>query len=162
MGLYRAVSNGLTVAANPTDVVTIIGSPTRLTRVFSIELVNFQTTFGINTWYILKRTSLNTYSTLPTAMTAIAYDSSDPAATSACAFLTVNPTSHGSSAGIMSVSGSGSPSTTTVMDNANFTFDFRDNPILLRGSSELLSLNFAGAAKPAGFTLSVAVIFDEA
>lgn len=161
MGLYRAIANNLIASSTPNDIITIVGNSSKLTKVLAIELVTLQTTAGLNTWYVIKRSSLNTYSTAPTVMTPIAYDSFDTAPLSTVAFATVNPTAMGASIGPMAVASILAPAASSLVSDAVYVFDFNKNPIMLRSAVEVLTLTFGGAAKPAGFTMSVAVIFAE-
>lgn len=161
MGLYRAIANGLTASSAPTDIVTIVGSSLKLTKVLAIELVSLQTTAGLNTWYVIKRSSANTYATAPTAMSATAYDSMDSSALTAIGFVTVNPTVLGTTAGTMVVASILAPAASSLVSDAVYLFDFAKNPIMLRSANEVLTLSFGGAAKPAGFTMSVSVMFSE-
>lgn len=162
MGLYRAVANGFTAPSTINDLVTITGSASKIVKVLAIEIITIQTTFGLNTWNVIKRSSPNTYAvTQPTVMPAVPYDSTDSAATAVAAFATVSPSGLGTLVGLMAIAVVSAPSLVSVVKDANYTFDFSKNPIYLRGTSEILTLSMNNIVKPVGLVVNVAVIFSE-
>lgn len=161
MSLYLSTNPAFTLPANPTDVAIIVGSATRIVKVFRIILNTSQSTLGFNVWQIIKRTSPNSGGTL-VALSSVPYDSLDPAATAVASAYTVNPTSLGVASGVCLRANICSPANTSVTADGVYVFDFANYPIILRGTNESMSINFGGAAKPTGLVADVTFIFDEA
>lgn len=163
---YMASCALFTPPATPTDVFSMIGSATTIVRVYKILLSTLQTTGGINTWYLIKRSTANTGGS-PVVMTSVPHDSSSAAATAVLgAGYTSNPTVGTAIATLLTkrVLACAPASVIDPGDEILFdaTKDPRLGPITLRGVAQALSLNFAGAALPTGLSVGISVLFTEA
>lgn len=154
---YGVSTQAFTPPATPTDISTIIGSATTTIRVTRIEISTTQTTAGINTWFVIKRSTANTGGTSATP-TIVPLDSNNAAATSIVRSYTANPTALGAAVGTMRATRILSDATGTTAQTV-YTFDFTNggisSGIVLRGVAQTLALNFGGAALPAGLSVSV-------
>lgn len=160
--LYSAATNNLTPPATPTDIVTITGSGTKTIRVLAIELFPTQTLSGTNTFFIVKRSTANSAGT-STTPTIVAHDSNNAAATAVVRQYTANPTL-GTTVGTVLVAKVTTPAPGGLVGEG-FMFDFTrsgfDSGLVLRGTGEVLALNFNGAALPGGLNINANVIFLE-
>lgn len=158
---YQATVNALTPPATPTDMVTITGSATRTVRIISWEISTIQNTAGINTYFLVKRSSANTGGT-SAAVTAIPLDANDAAATATVRSYTANPTL-GGTVGSIRATRLLSPAAATAQFGAwVWSFDtLNSKPVVLRGTAQVLALNFNGAALPAGLSVSCSINWTE-
>jgi hypothetical protein len=158
---YGASTPVFTPAATPTDVVTLIGSASKTIKVLKVSLSNVQTATGSNKWTLIKYTTPSTGGTT-TAMSAAKMDSTSAAASASCVRYTANPAGIGTgtafyNAYILAPATASAAQTDYVLYDAST----RGQPLTLRGTSETMSLNFAGAAVPAGYSMTVNVIWTE-
>lgn len=163
---YGATTSSLTPAATPTDIVTLIGSGTKVIRLLRLEISSTQTTLGVNTWYLIKRSTANTGGT-STTPTIVPFDSSNAAATATFRSYTANPTSLGTLVGTTATLKLVADPTVGGTPSQNvYVYDFTDNGtaqgIVLRTTSEVFALNFNGAALPAGLNINVNMTWTEA
>jgi len=160
--LYSATVNNLTPPATPTDMVTITGSSTKTIRVLAIELFPSQTLSGTNTFFIIKRSAADSGGT-STSPTIVPHDSGNAAATAVVRQYTVNP-SLGAAVGTLYTAKVTTPAAGALVQDG-YIFDFVkmaiDSGIVLRGTTEVLALNFNGAALPGGLNINANVIFLE-
>lgn len=158
---YSAVVNALTPPATPTDMVTITGSATKTIRIRRVELSTTQTTAGINTFFLVKRSTANSAGTSSSA-TAVPHDSNNAAATATVLSYTANPTL-GTAVGNVRGTKLLTPAATSLAQ-APYEWDF-DGPlgqsIVLSGTSQVLALNFNGAALPAGLSVNCTITWTE-
>ena len=160
---YKATITPVTPPATPTDIVTLYGSATKTVRITKITLGSTQTTPGINDWYLVKRSTANTGGT-STTITSVPLDSTFPAATAVMRRYTANPTALGTLVGNLSIENILSPSaspTTAATNYAPHTWDFTNNPLVLRGVTEGVAINFNGAALPPGLSVNIVITFTE-
>lgn len=158
---YTAVVSALTPPATPTDMVIINGSATRTIRVIRWELSTTQTTAGINTFFLIKRSTANSGGT-SAAATLVPMDSNNTAATATVLSYTANPTP-GTSVGNIRATKLLTPQATTT-NSGVFVWDFdtlNSQPVVLRGTAQGLALNFAGAALPAGLSVNCMINWTE-
>ncbi len=156
---YSASITGLVLAATATDFFTITGSGTKTVKVTRVELNATATASAIRDFLLLTRSSANTGGT-STAPTRVSHDSNNAAATATVLAYTVNPTL-GSLVGTIRTSNisiikTGDTTGTTVQ---TAVWDFGTRPsqaITLRGTSQVLSLNFNGTSAPSSsFNISI-------
>lgn len=161
--VYSANINNLTPPATPTDMVTITGSATATVKVLAMELMATTTAAGTQTFFIVKRSTANTVGT-STSPTNVPHDSNDAASTAVVRSYTANPTP-GVTVGTVDAKKIFTPAvssvTTPYLTIFDFTRDGLDQGIVLRGTSQVLALNFAGAALPAGLNLTVNIVWVE-
>lgn len=158
---YAAVSN-FTLAATPTDVFTITGSGTKTIQVRRIVLSGTNSGNTNARVDIIKRSTANSAGT-STTLTNVPYDSNNAAATATVRSYTANPTlgtTVGAVAGrylFFALLGSSNPSQVQEVDFG----DLSDQAIYLRGTSEVLAVNFAGATISGTTIISIKVEWTE-
>jgi hypothetical protein len=159
---YSAASTAFTPGTAPTDIFTITGSATKTVRILRIEFSATQTTAGINNWFIAKRSTANSAGT-SAAVTAVPHDSGSSAATATVLQYTANPTP-GTLVGNIRSAKILAPAPSSLA-NPTFVWDFESGntgvPPVLRGATQVLAVNFNGAALPAGLSVQVNVTWTE-
>lgn len=158
-GAYRATSAPFTPGATPQDVFTITGSATRLVRVTAFGICTVQTTAGINSWLVNKRSTANTAGT-STAVTRVPNKTSHPAATATVLQYTANPTA-GTLVGSIWSGRVVSPAPASVGVCVGRDLDYSRYGIELVGVGEVLAWNFGGAALPPGLSVQAVVGWEE-
>jgi len=161
---YTAASGTFTPAATPTDLFTITGSATKVVKILKIMLYATQTTAGSNILYLNRYSTANTGGTSATP-TIITLDTSNPAPTAVIRSYTANPTL-GTLVGSHEVVRAFTPTLTTagtLQPVVVWDYDTgsQGQPITLRATSEQISVNFAGAARPTGLSVACFVKFTE-
>lgn len=161
---YFAASGPFTPPATPTDVWVMQGSASKTIRILSLLISSTQTTGGVNTWYLIKRSTANTGGT-SVAANQVPSDSTNPAGTVTVQHYTANPTV-GSAVGTCSVQRSFSPAAAGLASDrmdllVSGGTSFFDQPLTLRGTSQGLALNFNGAALPAGLSVAITCVWIE-
>jgi hypothetical protein len=162
-----ATSAAVTPPATPTDVFTIAGSGTKTVKVFRMWISTLQTTAGVNSWFILRRSSADTSGT-PATTNAIPNDANDASATASVQQWTANPTlgTLVNTTGTVWAGRVNSPAAGTagiggnLVTEVDFTTLF-GRPLILRGTAQQLAFNFAGAALPSGMTFLAGVSWTE-
>lgn len=153
-------SNTFTPAATPTDLVTLTGSASKTIRVISAKLSTQNTAAGSQQFFLIKRSGADTTGTFVTS-TAVAHDSSNAAATATCGHYTANPGALGTAVGTIATERWASPvlvpgNFAGVTEDSGKEFlnwspnSVLDQMITLRGTSQVLAVNFNGAALVAG------------
>jgi hypothetical protein len=152
-----------TPPATPTDMVILSGSASKTVKVLRTTITCLQTTAGFNTFFLLLRTAANTGGTLLTD-TPVAHDQTT-SATATLKHYSVNPTGVGAGSGnIIQSPRIFCPAAATASGNSPYIIDFTSNgmaPITLSGTAQSLVWNFAGAALPAGLSLSISFTWTE-
>lgn len=150
---YSAATATFTPPATPTDFFIINGSASKTVKIISLKWSAIQTTAGINTVFLIRRTSANSGGTA-VATTVVKHDTNDAAATATPQHYTANPTT-GSSSGQIQTLKLLTPAAASLMANVTYELLPLDNKgmpkaITLRGTAEGLAINFNGAALPSG------------
>lgn len=159
---FSASSAAFTPPATPTDLATIAGAAGHTVFVTKVKITTTQTTAGINVFNLVKRSTANTAGTA-TALTAVPHDSNNSAAIATVQNYTANPTT-GTPVGTIEASHILSPAPASLAsgNQRQYTFSYGEDdniqPIALRGTGQMLAVNFGGAALPTG--LSVIVGFE--
>jgi len=156
---YMAASAAFTPPATPNDVFSIYGSASKTVRVTRIGISGIQNTAGVNSWFLIKRSTANTGGT-PTTLTNVPNDSNNTAATATVVNYTANPSPLGSTVGTVWSGKINSPAAATagIGGLQGIVLDFVDmfgQPICLRGTAQGLVWNFNGAGLPAGLSLLI-------
>ncbi|MFI5405040.1 MAG: hypothetical protein ACHQ1D_00860 [Nitrososphaerales archaeon] len=160
---YSAASPLFTPPATPTDMWRIRGVDGSVVRIERILLDCTQTVGGVNTFYLLKRSSLGTGGTI-TAITKTPHDSASAASGATPGYWTANPATLGTLVGSLDTTVWTCPDAALTTPFPHHDYDFTASgmePIVLRSSTENIVLNFAGAALPAGMTLAITVTYTE-
>ncbi len=160
------VASGVANAAyaTPTDTVCLKGAAGKLIRVNSFVIQMNATAATIVTWYLVKRSALNTGGT-STAPAGIPTDSASAAATGTIALYSAAPTTGTSLGSVSFVQGITGASTTSVGATFNLVSERSSTefsqPIVLRNAAEEVCANFAGVAWPAGGTYNWSIRWSE-
>lgn len=153
---YFAFGEGYAAYATPTDMLTIQGSASKIIRINNALMRIGSTSGALHKLHFIKRTAANTAGTFA-AQTAIKLDTGSPAASAVINLYSVIPSGLGAG-----VTLAVAPVVTTVLTAAPAIFSMGSHlsaasaittttPVILRGASEWLALNWNGAAIPAGF-----------
>jgi len=160
--VYSAVTTNFTPPATPTDMVTLTGSASKTIKILALTLFTTQTAAGTNTFYIVKRSTANSAGT-STTPTIVPHDSNNAAATAVMRQYSANPTL-GNSLGNIRGARITTPAAAGLLDTS-YIFDFTHSAfgqgIVLRGTGEVMALNFNGAALPAGLTVTAEITWLE-
>jgi hypothetical protein len=159
---YSAALIAYAPYATPQDIVGIVGSASKQVRVLRFAVSGRATSANQLDVQLVKRSTADTGGT-PTAVTAVAHDSNDAAATAAVSSFAAAPTA-GTLVGAIraqqiNLSAAGSGGAAVPVE-----FDFgtcNDKSIVLNAASEGLYLNLNGAAMPGGTVLNVFVEWSE-
>ncbi len=162
---YRAAVLGFTPVATPTDIALIQGSASFTTRIRKIIVQGVATAAGNIPIVLIRRST--PYTTSGSAvLTAIAtigpMDSEDPAATAVVETVsTANFTSVGTAVATLATGRAQLAASGSGIGFTPLEFNFNNNSIVLRGTSDYLALNCNGAAVPAGGVLDITVEWEE-
>lgn len=162
---YSAGTATFTPPATPTDFFIINGSASKTVRILSLNITATQTTAGVNTFYLIRRTTANSGGTA-VSTTVVKHDTNDANPTATLQHYTANPTT-GSSSGFLRTLKLTTPAPASVVSPVTYELlplDLKGypKPITLRGTSEGLAINFNGAALPSGMAgMAVSVTFTE-
>ena len=151
---YRAfVSSGTATAA--TDFLTLTGSASKTVRVKKLRVQGYHsaaTTMGLS---IIRRSAANTGGTSSNPSAAKA-DSTNAAATAVVTAYTANPSALGTSAGVIDGTLLTVGTTTPAFTAGCFDVEYGKNgaqEIVLRGTSELLAVNFGATTITGAFVM---------
>lgn len=160
---YSGASSAFTPPASAQDAFTVTGSSSKIIRVLRMWVSSVQTTAGLSTWFIKKRSSANSGGTSAT-VDAIAHDSANGAASATALQYTANPTA-GTLVGSLWVGHVDSPAVATAGIGTTVMFvDFMalyGQPVVLRSAAEVVAWNFNGASPPAGFSMVAGATWTE-
>lgn len=156
---FAACILDLPVAAAATDVFSITGSSLRTQRIRRVIISGYQTTAGLISIALVKRSTANSGGT-STNPSKVAQDSSSISSTATINAYTANPTT-GALVGIvrarkMFLGSLVVPGDTIICDFSSVN----DEAVVLRGTSQVLAVNLAGATISGG-TLSIALEYTE-
>lgn len=167
--LTFVVSAAFAPAATPTDMIRIVGSASKVVRVYSIYLGTTNTAAGSQQFFLLKRSSDNTGGTF-IMPSVVGLDSKD-AATAIAGHYTANPTV-GNTIGNINIVRWASP----LLAPGNFAGVVKeagkelmpwgatgilDKFVTLRGADQVLAVNFNGAALVVGQIHTYRVVWTE-
>jgi len=142
---YTAAVSNLSAAGAATDIFTITGSASKIIRIRELRMMGRRTSAGDFAFEIIKRSTANAGGTFAT-VAGVVHDSTDPDATAVVRAYSANPSTLGTSIGVVRTgrvyfSGSGSAS---VPNEVGYTFGGMDRALTLRGTSQVLAMNFIG------------------
>lgn len=157
-----AASGIFTLAANATDAFAITGSGTKTIRIHSISINGTNSGNTNAVFAITKRSAANTGGT-STTLANVPLDSTNAAATATVRSYTANPTT-GAAVGDMRYAIVFFPvlASTNVGNRTALHFGVENTQeIVLRGTSEVASVNFRGVAIAGTTVLAVDIIWTE-
>ena len=147
---YSAAVQGLNIANSATDIFTITGSATKTVRITKIGISGTQTTGMLQDLLLIKRSSAPVGGT-STTPAIVSYDSNSAAGTAVARAYTSNPTTLGTSIGIIKVAKllinqvSGGPGGPSSPQDIVWTFGAGPSQALvLRGIAQQISINYNG------------------
>lgn len=161
LATYAATIVGLVAATNPTDIVLIKGSASKVVKIGRILISGYQTNASLQDVLIIKRSADNTGGTRA-AMTAVSFDSTDGAATAQVFSYTANPSALGTSLGtVRAIEGtfpnkSGSTGNPVLLEISNPP----QKPITLENANEYLAINLNALSMPGSY-LTITVEWTE-
>jgi len=158
---YSVAVTGVTPAATATDVVILSGSATRIIKVRRVILGGAATSASAFVMNLVRRSTAATGGTATTP-TPIRRDTTEQAATAEVQQFSANPSAVGTAVGtLQSVRVNlGALATPNPPFDRSFG-DLTTEPILLRGASEFLAVDFAGASIPGGMVFDYTIIWTE-
>lgn len=163
---YRYAVSGFTPVATPTAFAIIQGSATKVVRIKRIYVSGVATAAGNLPLLVTRRSTAGTQggATL-TAVTPGKHDPNDAAPTAVISTVsTANFTALGTSAGQLASSRIGLAAVGTGVADSPALYDFatrNDKALILRGTSDFITLEGAGAAVPAGGALDIEIETEE-
>lgn len=164
---YHYALLAFAMVATPTDAFIIQGSATKTVRVKKIKLSAQATSQGSMPVQLIRRSAADATNGVLTAITAAKHDSGDAAPTAVVSSVgTANFSSLGTSAGLVGAGrlGFSALGTGSAGFGQELHWDFslnNDKPLILRGVSEFLVVNFNGAAIPAGGVVDIEIETEE-
>ena len=153
------------MVAAPTDAIVIQGSATKTLRIKNITLTGAATAAGTMPVNLIKRSAADATTGVLTSVTPALMDSGDGAATGVVSTVgTGNFGSLGASAGLVGAARLCFTALATGLGVSRLVWDFggsNKKACILRGTSEFLCINFAGAAIPSGGVLDYEIEIEE-
>lgn len=152
---YDVSCTAFTPGATPQDVFTITNTGAKSIYVTRFRFSSIQTTAGINSWYLVRRSTPN-YAGTFTYQTPVPRNVLTPFSTAIVQTYTANPTNAGILVGNIRTAKVYSPANLTTGSCDQWIWDFDDfqtNPIILRGYGQVLALNLNGVGLPAGISI---------
>ena len=154
-----SATNIFTAANLATDIFTVTGSATKTIRINKLIISGTQTTAGVASIFLLRRSTANTLGT-STTLTNTTHDSQNAAATAIVRSYTANPTL-GTLVGNIKTHKLFIPTTTGAPEQDFFEWGTRPGQcIVLRGINEVFSVNLNGVTF-AGNSISISVEWTE-
>lgn len=158
---YKYSSLGNTPAATPTDLFTIAGAAGKVIRVTKIVVGGSAGTAGDLNPLIIRRSAVDTGGT-STNPAAQSRDTANAAASATLTLYTVNPAGLGTTVGTQDSCRLLLNLVTAAPDVCSFTYGINDDQLLvLRSATDVLAINFAGAAVPATGAVDLDVEWTE-
>lgn len=153
---YILIANNIASSSGFTDVLTMQGSATKTVSITSLTFVAQATTAAMQPINIVKRTTANTGQS-STATPYAVLNSNSPNPSSVSAVYSSNASALGTQAWVMAYQ---CPNTATTTIANPMVLDFKNNPIILNGTSEWFCINL-NAHVVTGGTLSIFITFNE-
>lgn len=161
---YTAGSLAFTPVATPTDIVLITGSASKTVRIKRLTLQGVATAAGNMPIQLIRRSTPYTTSgsAVLTALTAAAKDINNPAVTATVQTVgTANFTSVGTAVATVATGRVQMAASGTGVAFVPLLFDFTDDAVVLRGTSDILAINCNGAAVPSGGVIDFFIEWEE-
>lgn len=156
---YGAGVLGFTLAATPTDILTIRGSASKIIRIKSIIINGNSLSLAAYPVSLIRRSTVHTGGT-QTVITAGNHDTADPAATAVVTYFTANPTV-GTLVSTLHV-GRVIAASASNLDRLTFQYSWQnDKAIVLNNANEFLAINMGGTALAGATTMDVDMLWTE-
>ena len=147
MASYSA-SSVVASAASATDIAVLSGNASNTVLVTEVRVSCTQTTAGVIQLHLIKRSSADSGGT-SSGMTEVPDDANYAGASSAGLVYTANPTINGT-VGDVDIAKLGCMATSTATPNDIYIGNFRQKPIVLRGTAQQLAVNLNGVTVSGG------------
>ena len=151
---YSAAASQVAMAATATDFFTITGSASKTIRIVRLDLTLTSTTTTVVYAFLIKRSTANSGGT-STTLTNVPHDSNNAAATAVIQTYTANPTL-GTAVGTVVTHAATSLDATPAAGDSGppestvFEAGAHSQAITLRGTAEVLAINFGGITLSGG------------
>lgn len=158
---YSATIADYVPAATATDMVTITGAANKICTITNIRFTGHATASTYVGIYLIKRSSANSGGT-STSTTITPHDSTDIAPSAVVKQYSANPSSLGTAVGTIRADHLGMPA--AAAGTYPLLWDFCDRAakgIRLNSATEVIAINFNGAAVPAGTNLHMTIEWTE-
>jgi hypothetical protein len=158
---YSTAVSAVSPGATPTDICVIFGNATTAVYVTHVSLSSTQTTAGVNTWFLTKRSTLDTLGTA-VPMTLVKHDTNEAAPAATVQYYTAAPTT-GVKTGDVKATHLLSPAPAgTYQTPQDWEFDQQDTSTAITlHQNEVLAINFGGAALPTGLSVNCGFTWNE-
>lgn len=161
---YAYATASFTLAATPTDILTLAGSASVVTRIKRISVFGISTAPGTLPISIVRRSTANSGGT-STSPTIMKHDISSATASTVVQLYTANTTTLGTTTGIIHNGRIVTASTVGVTTSGQaLVWDFtvrNDEALVLRGAADIIAINGNGATVPGGGSFDLDVEFTE-
>jgi len=161
---YSAATASLTPASSATDFFTLTGSASTTVTVHRVACNGIATAAGVDTIVGLVRSTANTGGT-STSLTAVPNDSNNAAATAVARSYTANPTTGTAVGNVFALPIALNTAASSAFDSRGILAEFGNKPyqqpITLRGVTQVFALNNGGSSFPSGTALSCFVEWSE-
>lgn len=155
-------ATGIVPAANPTDLLVLRGSATKVVRLKSLLIMGTATAASNIICNLIRRSAANTGGTASNPA-GIPRDTNNDAVSAQLSLYSANPAALGTAVG--NVDGGRlnlAPAANGSIDRLMFQYAWQmDQALVLRGVSEFLALNLGGVAWPAGGALDISMMWTE-
>lgn len=150
---------GFTLAATPTDILTIQGAANKIVRIKSIIINGNSLSLAAYPISLIRRSTVHTGGT-STVITAGKHDTSDPNSAAVLRYFTANPTP-GTTVATLHI-GRVIAASASNLDRLPFQYAWQnDKAILLNGASEFLAINMGATALAGATTMDIDVLWTE-
>lgn len=157
---YGAGVLGFTLAATPTDILTIQGSASKIIRIKSIIINGNSATLAAYPVSLIRRSTAHTGGT-STVIVAGKHDTSDPNSAAVIRYFTANAAPVGTTVATLHV-GRVIAASASNLDRLPFQYAWQnDKAIVLRGVGEFLAINMGGTALAGATTMDVDILWTE-
>ncbi|HLW71576.1 MAG TPA: hypothetical protein VKS22_13250 [Candidatus Binataceae bacterium] len=157
---YTAAILGFTPAATATDFAAITGSASKTVRVTKVTVTGLATAVALTDVLAIKRSAANTGGS-PTAATIVAHDANDAGASATVQTYGANPTT-GTLVGNLGAKKLALGVAATPVPTVEWRPGLQNERAwVLRGTAQVLALNWNNAAVPAGTSLDVEITWTE-
>lgn len=159
---FGAFISGINPAVNPTDLLVIQGSASKIVRIKSIVLAGTATTATNVIVNIVRRSSANTGGTT-TPIPAVSRDTGNDTSVAVVTLYTANPTTTGNLVGAIDGGRLNlAPAANGAIDRLIFQYTWQnDQAFTLRSAAEFLTINLGGVSSPGGGVLDVSLAWTE-
>lgn len=157
---FGAGVDTITLAATPTDILTIQGAANKVIRLKSVILNGLSATTGGYPALFIRRSAANTGGT-SVVLQGYAHDTNDGSPAAVVRYYTANPSALGTAVGTLHA-GRFVASTASNLDRLILQYSWQnDKSIVLRGPNDFLAINLKGSTLAATTTVDIDLLWTE-